>query len=648
MRIEHFRLRNLGDAPKAPAGAGRDPVEVIHLVGLAETSGSSRKAPAGQVIVASGETATVVGEDWLSAFLGAVLAAARAAVRRTPMSAVLKFSTGCLVTAEEEAVLPLRMGTTRVLVRALVLPGGLPMLLSRRTLTSLGAVIDFAEHTLSTPTLFLPLILSAAGHHTFNALGSWGPEHQKPSALVGVAATVADSPQRSSPRVEAAMPAPPSPPRGAGAAGRLPPSSSPILTEGTPELSGLVRKLHIQCSHASADRICAVLRTQGVRDSAVIRAVRDSVASCAICRRHSPAPTHAAVTLPTATSFNEVVAVDLFFLAGTPPVPVLHVICFFSRLSQCFLLAGKSAIEVGNAFLSWIVLFDAPHRLRADDRGDFSNGLWRLIGDHFGVHLDATAAQAPWSNGVCERHNATVKQTFMKLAAAEPGAATQLLLDMACLAKNSLLVHGSATPYQLMCGSRPRLPSAVSDAPPGLSAVSCPGDDALQQTLRLLGASRVALVQAGADQSLPRALLRKMRSPGVERWAADSSVYYWHTGVSLGTSGWRGPAVVGGQTGRQVLLRHGGQWLTRDTGAVMSACASPAGLASEVPSVPATPQLNPSTATPEPLLGDDGDDDVPDLASADWEEDAAPTPAVDAAAVASMWAGIMAALESIE
>lgn len=293
------------------------------------------------------------------------------------------------------------------------------------------------------------------------------------------------------------------------------------------------------------------------------------------------------------------------------------------------------------------MLFGAPRRVRADDGGEFTNGLWRLIGDKFGIHLDATAAQAPWSNSVCERHNSTIKTTFMKLATAEPGAAPQLLLDMACLAKNSLLVHGTATPHQLMCGSQPRLQSAVSDSPPALSSLTCPGDDALQQTLRLLGASRVAFLQAEADQSLRRALLRKTWSPGVERWPANTPVYYWHAGVSSATSGWRGPAIVGGQTNRQVLLRYGGQWLTRDTGAVMATAETASEPLSGPPPLLAATSVAPATLTPEPLLDVGNDDDLPELVDADWEHSAAPVPPVDAAAVAAMWSGITAALNTI-
>ena len=69
----------------------------------------------------------------------------------------------------------------------------------------------------------------------------------------------------------------------------------------------------------------------------------------------------------------------------------------------------------------------------------------------------------------------------------------------------------------------------------------------LQQTLRLLGASRVAFMRAEANQSLRRALQRKTRSPGVTIWAQDTAVYYWNASVSAAMRGFRDHARVGGQ-----------------------------------------------------------------------------------------------------
>jgi len=246
-----------------------------------------------------------------------------------------------------------------------------------------------------------------------------------------------------------------------------------------------------------------------------------------------------------------------------------------------------------------------------------------------------------------ERHNATIKTAYGELLADEPGTSPQTLLDMVCLAKNSLLVHGAATPYQLMCGTQPRLPSNLADSPPSRSGVRVEGDSNMQATLRLLGASRVALMQADADQSLRRVLNRQTRPTGDTQWARDAAVFYWHAGVSAAASGYRGPARVGGQVGRQVLLRHSARWMTRHTGSIIPV-DPPSGAAAVAAGGPLAPEraadAAASTSTSAAVIDDDDDDDsdVPDLVLADDIPDPEPMSAE------TMWAGLSLALEALQ
>jgi len=178
-----------------------------------------------------------------------------------------------------------------------------------------------------------------------------------------------------------------------------------------------------------------------------------------------------------------------------------------------------------------------------------------------------------------------MQQTCAKLPADEPTAPSYLLLDMACLAKKSLLVPGAATPREPLCESQPRVPSALTDTLPELSEVRELKNSNLQQTMRLLGASRVAFVCAEADQLLRRALPRKTRSPGITSWARDAAVYYWNASISAALRGYRVLARVGGQVGCQMFQRHGGKWITRDAGCV-------------IPVNPVAAAVHPGTAPP--------------------------------------------------
>jgi len=125
-------------------------------------------------------------------------------------------------------------------------------------------------------------------------------------------------------------------------------------------------------------------------------------------------------------------------------------------------------VAVVDVLLFCIVTFGAPQRLLSDGGGRFDSDLTPLVADLFGIDLSQMKTQAPWRNGLCEPHNAVIKNTYNKLRDEEPTAPSQLLMDMTILAKSSFSVHGAATTHHLLCGSQPRLPSVVTDAPPPL------------------------------------------------------------------------------------------------------------------------------------------------------------------------------------
>ena len=53
----------------------------------------------------------------------------------------------------------------------------------------------------------------------------------------------------------------------------------------------------------------------------------------------------------------------------------------------------------------------------------------------FNIRVKTTAAESPWSNGTCEKHNATLTETFLKTlerARCEP----RIALAQAVMAKN--------------------------------------------------------------------------------------------------------------------------------------------------------------------------------------------------------------------
>jgi len=185
----------------------------------------------------------------------------------------------------------------------------------------------------------------------------------------------------------------------------------------------------------------------------------------------------------------------------------------------------------------------------------------------------------------------------------------QEVLDLACVAKNSMGTHHGASPYQLMCGSTPRVPKALIDDLPALSQRRVPADDALHQTLSALSTSRLAHTQAEADQPLRRALARYATNVPPPAWARGDVVYYWTEGTGIGVGSSQGPAHVTDVAVAKdaVRLQHGNAWLNRNSSEIRRVPSRELPVSDDPPSsptsfAPAAPlSLTPGRAAAETL-----------------------------------------------
>ncbi|XP_016144430.1 disks large homolog 5-like [Sinocyclocheilus grahami] len=97
-------------------------------------------------------------------------------------------------------------------------------------------------------------------------------------------------------------------------------------------------------------------------------------------------------------------------------------------------------------------------KLYSDNGGEFNNQEIRDMAENFNIETRTTAGYSPWSNGLLERHNQTLTEIILKVKR-ENGCDWHTALDWALMAKNSMLnVHGYS-PYQLVFGQNPNLPS---------------------------------------------------------------------------------------------------------------------------------------------------------------------------------------------
>lgn len=128
----------------------------------------------------------------------------------------------------------------------------------------------------------------------------------------------------------------------------------------------------------------------------------------------------------------------------------------------------------------------------------------------------------------------------------------------------SLAVHGCASPFQLVTGSQPRIPSVLSDDMPAMQEGHLLTEADLARTVAMLAASRAAFSPAEASQPVRRALNRRMQGHPGRIYQPGDVVQYWEQSDSSSRRGMHSPATVLSQAGHVVWLRHGEAYKTRN------------------------------------------------------------------------------------
>ncbi|CAC5364881.1 unnamed protein product [Mytilus coruscus] len=259
--------------------------------------------------------------------------------------------------------------------------------------------------------------------------------------------------------------------------------------------------------------------------------------NCDICMTNKRPSSKPVVGLPLATEFNETVAVDLHELEHN--VWYLHIIDEFTRFSAGSIMKTKKGSEFVKKFLeSWISIHGSPRRLYSDN------------GENFNIEVKTTAAYSPWSNGLLERHNQTLTDTLLKLKA-DNNCDWDIALSWALMAKNALDNEHGYSPYQLVYGRNPNLPSVLTDKLPALEGTTM--SEIVGKHIETLHSARTAFTRSECSERIRRALRKQTRPSGISYQTGDK-VYYKRPD----NKEWKGPGIVIGQDGAVVFVRHGG------------------------------------------------------------------------------------------
>ena len=95
---------------------------------------------------------------------------------------------------------------------------------------------------------------------------------------------------------------------------------------------------------------------------------------------------------------------------------VLHCIDYVTRFSAAHTVRNKSADEIIEKFLLiWIAVFGPPQKVLSDNGCESTNAKIKSLCSSFNIAQIFTAAEAPSSNGICERHNALIGKMTIKI-----------------------------------------------------------------------------------------------------------------------------------------------------------------------------------------------------------------------------------------
>ena len=174
----------------------------------------------------------------------------------------------------------------------------------------------------------------------------------------------------------------------------------------------------------------------------------------------------------------------------------------------------------------------------------------REMNEKLGIETVITAAESPFSNGIVERHNATLYEAMSKTlkdVKCEP----ELALAWALSAKNALQNRGGYSPNQLVFGYNTNLPTVFTDESPALESTT--SSDIIRQNLNAMHKARENFVKSEASEKIRRALKHKVRTDANEEFSIGQKVFYKRKNLK----GWRGPGAVVGSDWKIVLIRHG-------------------------------------------------------------------------------------------
>ena len=310
-------------------------------------------------------------------------------------------------------------------------------------------------------------------------------------------------------------------------------------------------KLHRQFAHPTPKTLIQLVRNAGIKNSNLIKEINEISENCITCLKMQKRFARPIVCTPLATEFNEMLAMDLKSWNASSAVYFLVIVDLATRFcSACVIHNKKPATIIKGLFISWITIFGPPKKLLADNGGEFSNSEMRSLGEAFSIKLVNTAAESPWSNGVCERLNGVLSKLVAKILD-DISCELPVALAWAVSARNAYHNNSGFSPNQLVFGFNPAMPDIYNSKLPGLEKVT--GSEIVRRNLEAKRIAKEAFVKFDSCERIKRALTHNVRRTLIEDLKIGDEAFYKRDDLEER----HGPAKVTTIEGKVVEIKHG-------------------------------------------------------------------------------------------
>ena len=318
------------------------------------------------------------------------------------------------------------------------------------------------------------------------------------------------------------------------------------------EAPKIAKKLHRQFGHPNPEKIIMLLHKAGVKNKLLDSEVKSVSSNCDTCKRYKKPMPRPVVALPIAEKFNDVLAMDL---KSYGEVYFLVMVDHATRFCAAEVICNKKPSTIARCLiLKWISVFGPPSIFFADNGGEFQNQEMYQLAETFNIRVMTTAAESPWSNGIVEKMNGVLANSVARIVD-DTKCDVSTALAWAVSARNSLYNYAGFSPYQLVFGFNISFPNNLQNKPPALEQIS--NSEIVRKNLNALHAARKHFLTVESSEKLQRALRHNVRESEIQDVQQGDIVYYKRNDGNE----WKGPGTVIGRDGKQVLVKHGSNYV---------------------------------------------------------------------------------------